>query len=622
MAVKTVYEVGVDDSEFKAFAELFNKYQAQLAKTPSAWAEVNKENKAAHESFKSIAAALLAQNELTRKASENAKEMANAAHATDASWGKVYSTTKKVGENIVGATTSLLKWTGIATAFSGLLGVDGLWGLDRLAASVAGGRAAAAGLGIGYGQRKAFELNFGGRFLESPEGTLGAIARGQFDITSPEYRALHANLRAAGVAPTGNAADIAAQIVEAIPRIFADIPKDRPELLAARARIFGLEELGFSVADINRIRNATPEERARQLQQYKEDTRTFGLTPQEQLGWNNLLTALQRAGATIEKVFVRGLTRMTVPLEHLSKAFTDVVSAFLGNKVFKKWIEDAASGLESLAKTISGPEFKENIDYFINKIGEVGNILYDIAVGLRDILALVTSWFGEPTPPPPHEETPWERHRRHEGEKEAARPHPDTASPPNLEGAIARKNRLRREQNIAEPPSATKQYFRDLEQQYNLPSGLLTSVYGQESSYGKNLVSPTGALGPFQFTKRAAKDYGVENRMDLAQSAAGAAKYLSHELQEFGGDLEKAVAAYNKGPGVVKDLVRQYGESWKEHLSAGTQKYVDEILGRITSGSAPSQQAEKRKSPYTLSSLHIYNNTGGSAIIAASQLAI
>jgi len=39
---------------------------------------------------------------------------------------------------------------------------------------------------------------------------------------------------------------------------------------------------------------------------------------------------------------------------------------------------------------------------------------------------------------------------------------------------------------------------------------------------------------------------------NAAQNLEGAAKYLKEQLKTFGGNVDKALAAYNAGPGAVK----------------------------------------------------------------------
>ncbi|HBO4566408.1 transglycosylase SLT domain-containing protein, partial [Acinetobacter baumannii] len=97
---------------------------------------------------------------------------------------------------------------------------------------------------------------------------------------------------------------------------------------------------------------------------------------------------------------------------------------------------------------------------------------------------------------------------------------------------------------------------------------------GNAKAYNKE----TGATGGFQFLDGTAKQYGVKDRTDLAQSAEGAAKYMSYLLKLFKGDLEKAIRAYHAGEGNVmkgKGIGKNNNQYWKDYQSymAGINGY-------------------------------------------------
>lgn len=104
--------------------------------------------------------------------------------------------------------------------------------------------------------------------------------------------------------------------------------------------------------------------------------------------------------------------------------------------------------------------------------------------------------------------------------------------------------------------SSASQLFAGLEARHGLPRGLLDRMWAKESGRGTNMYGPptkTGerALGHFQFMAAARKDYGVKDPFNLEQSAEGAARFMSAMGKKYGGDWEKALAAYNWGPGNV-----------------------------------------------------------------------
>ena len=93
-----------------------------------------------------------------------------------------------------------------------------------------------------------------------------------------------------------------------------------------------------------------------------------------------------------------------------------------------------------------------------------------------------------------------------------------------------------------------------------------------ETSAGGNqgAQSPAGAIGVMQLMPDTAASLGV-NPYDKQQNIEGGAKYLRQMLDSFGGDVKKAVAAYNAGPNAVKKYggIPPYPE---------TQSYVDKVL--------------------------------------------
>ena len=118
-----------------------------------------------------------------------------------------------------------------------------------------------------------------------------------------------------------------------------------------------------------------------------------------------------------------------------------------------------------------------------------------------------------------------------------------------------------------------------------ITGALLQKIAYVESGDNPNAVSPAGAEGLFQFMPGTAAQYGI-NPFDPTQAIAGAKKYLTDLMNEFGGDVSKALAAYNWGPGNLAADISRWGPAWREHLPAETSAYLAKILGSAPAGSA------------------------------------
>lgn len=116
-----------------------------------------------------------------------------------------------------------------------------------------------------------------------------------------------------------------------------------------------------------------------------------------------------------------------------------------------------------------------------------------------------------------------------------------------------------------------------LSARYDLSPALIEALVWQESRWRENAVSPVGARGLAQLMPGTARDLGV-NPNDPHANLEGGARYLREQLNRFDGDLERALAAYNAGPGRV---IRAGGIPRIRE----TQAYVAAIMGRLSSHS-------------------------------------
>jgi soluble lytic murein transglycosylase-like protein len=105
-----------------------------------------------------------------------------------------------------------------------------------------------------------------------------------------------------------------------------------------------------------------------------------------------------------------------------------------------------------------------------------------------------------------------------------------------------------------------------------LDPAVLHGLIQQESGFDASATSSAGASGLTQLMPGTASSLGVADPLNPAESIEGGARYLGQLMTQFGGNTEDALAAYNAGPGAV----RQYGGT---PPYAETQSYVSKVLG-------------------------------------------
>lgn len=131
--------------------------------------------------------------------------------------------------------------------------------------------------------------------------------------------------------------------------------------------------------------------------------------------------------------------------------------------------------------------------------------------------------------------------------------------------------------HVAGVPALYMPKILELARRFDLSPSLLEAVVWQESRWRADAVSPAGARGLAQLMPGTARDLGV-NPDDPFANLEGGARYLREQLDRFDGNLEKALAAYNAGPGRV---IRAGGvPNIRE-----TKQYVAAIMGRLASHS-------------------------------------
>lgn len=326
----------------------------------------------------------------------------------------------------------------------------------------------------------------------------------------------------------------------------------------------------------------------------EEDAKKATILKEKYLDFTQALTA------TTTKIVVALIPAFTQVMEWLAKLAEKITE---NREKIAKWIDDfikkAIPALEKFGKWLADLDWEGASD----RLSKVGDAVIAIAEALQKVIELWNEWIGRKG----------ETGKIGAWSKKAFDPN-DRFGPEAVAADNARKKRgepsayssldmwikrmearvgiqeskefIRDSTGVDEFGAGTSSRatransnFSDLEKKYNLPSGLLDSVWKQESSRGKNMLSPKGAQGHFGFMPKTAAAYGLKDPNDLAESSDAAARMYRDLLKSNGGNLPGALASYNWGSG---NLARQgMGAAPRE-----TRDYISSVMGRMGASNA------------------------------------
>ncbi|MCO0393478.1 lytic transglycosylase domain-containing protein [Escherichia coli] len=623
MVAKSIVDIDVNDDKFVAFMERFREYQSALDDLPEAWrvaavgiGESSKQTEKAKgeakelgAEFNAVAEAILTINSgidrLNTNLEDSKKKQDEFNKSTRSAKGFLSDATKdakSLAGHIKEATASLLSWGGIVGIFTGVLGVGGLFGINRLAATTGAQRFISLGLGTSIGALDSTAINYQ-KALGNPAGTLGAIRDSQMDLSKRwTFQAMGINN------PDQDPAKLLPQMIRNARDIFV---QNGSTLQGAQAH--GLTNF-FTLDDLNRFKNMSDEEITAMEKRAQQDARMLQITDQQARQWQDFNVQLDYSSQSIRNTFVRGLGPLTPQLSKLSDALSGAIDTVLKSPELGKWIDALARGIERFGNYLSSPEFTSDVLSFmdgVKRLGQSVSRLIDLFAGkisLSEFMSGSSSILGSST----------------REDAEGSQPYvPGSESDPRVWGVLKWGKMA---SGVA--PTQYDDYFSEAAKKYNVDPRWLKAIAAGESSWDQNAVSKAGAKGLMQVMP--GNFQPGENPFDPRDNIMAGARVFSWAMQSANGDLDEALRYYNGGvrrgssenrayPGRIREkYAAMYGEP-KSNDATGVDS--SEIAKNTSKTNQLLQQIVDGKGGRGGSGdVVIYNNTGGNAVVTSAQL--
>lgn len=522
--LKSVFEIEVNRKEFDNYKRAFDAYQTALKTHPGIWKTVGKEVSGLSAAHKQLQSTMESQAKRQQQLLDFYKGQNRQLQQGDKLWQSMAKSAGGLASSILSATRTLLSWSGVVGAVTGLLGAGGLFGIDRMARGVADARKSSMGLGMSIGQKEAFRLTFGARAVDT-DSYLGWINSMEMD---PRKAAAASAL---GVGLSGDTSKDAVALLRAIRGRAKGMGAQQAGMLP---EMFNLE--GVSGQDVRRLMSLSESEFGGLEKQFGPLSKKLDIGDPTAKKWTEFVQALDVAKGKIWAVFVNGLAPLEGPLRRLSGSLTNLVSVVMDRLVKAHAIEKLGSVIDTFAKYLGSDKFISDIDRFTAKVGELADDADEFAGIFKRFIH------------------PWDNLK-------------DLAS--NAKSFLAPSSK-----DLESHSGLYSNYLWRVEARHGLPSGLLSVIKGLEKSGSKD-ISPAGAMGSFQVMPGTSKQYGPGlDPMNAGEAPEIAARFLDHLETKYKGDIRKVLAAYHSGEGNVDKAIAKGGANWISQLGPEGRQYV------------------------------------------------
>ena len=374
MVVRSEIKIEADDASFSAFYTKFLQFQAHLDNTPEAWRRVATSANVAGDEMDKAAKAAHDHADAISDAAASTSRLQQSTGAVGRGWHDISKSTGTALKNIRGMTESLLAWTGITGIIGGAAGYLTGAGFSSIANRVTQERRQALTAGSTIGNAKAADLSYS-RFLGGA-GSGGAFGQRIADMQrSSEGRSALARLlpgMSQDQIANADPFDLEGQLIQAGHEYAKRVPKAQLYNTPALTGVF--DRGALNILGGNQIEES---EYGAARQAYAQNK--AGLNPSNPRAWADFQQILETSKEKIEKTFIDRLAQLDGPIGRIIDDFSNVAVKLLNSQAFDDFIKRLNQGAEWLAEHVDTPEFRKDVDGFIDGVGQIGGLFKTLA---------------------------------------------------------------------------------------------------------------------------------------------------------------------------------------------------------------------------------------------------
>jgi len=110
---------------------------------------------------------------------------------------------------------------------------------------------------------------------------------------------------------------------------------------------------------------------------------------------------------------------------------------------------------------------------------------------------------------------------------------------------------------------------------------LAVALAMEESGLNNNAVNPSGATGLFQLMPETARELNVDPTT-VSGNIQGGIAYMKIVSNQFNGDINSILGAFDVGPTGMKNLINKYGNNWVQYAPSETQGVIAKVSNIIS----------------------------------------